>query len=164
MNSAGQCELVKISVNYCCNLDIQSVLCVGVGDGTECNLFSEKKKEVTGITLNLNKVKTESKVLKMDMHEMTFGDGEFDLVFSKDCFEHAISHVIAFYEIVRVAKKFIYIVMPDFESWKYGKWHYLIPNHEQMVVLGERMGVELQSFEKIKIPGHAEQSCYLFKK
>lgn len=167
MNSAGQSDLAGKCVDFCASiLKPSRVLCVGMGDGTETDMFFLRDWDVTGIALNTSYFvpKHPYSIKEMDMHDLKFKDNSFDLVFSKDCFEHSISHVIAFYEMVRVSRKYIFIAMPDYEAWKRGVYHYLIPNQDQMEMLGERFGCELLTYHRIESIHHAPLDSYLFKK
>ena len=98
MDSAGHIgninKAIEVSLT---NVNIKSVLSVGSGDGTEMELFKSVGLEVKGIDGNAVSVdKCKSKgldVIQGDMHQMPFKKGEFDMVFSRDVFEHAFSHV-----------------------------------------------------------------------
>jgi SAM-dependent methyltransferase len=169
MNSRGQMGLLQDAIGFCKQLEIDSVLCVGCGDGTECEMFSEFTKSVTGITLNLEGVKYNTSkggsigTKKMDMHDMKFDDESFDLVFSKDCFEHAISHVIAFSEMLRVSKKYVFIDLPEYE--KEGEWHYMTPTPFQMRSLARRFGVNMREHINDKhASGFGNHYYYLIEK
>lgn len=164
MNSRGQLSLIQKIINSM-PTDFKSVLCVGLGDGTECELFASMGKKVTGIGLNLDRVSQKGyDAVQMDMHDMEFLGKTFDMVFCKDTFEHSISHVIAFSEMVRVSKKYVYITLPDFDSWKDGEWHYIIPTKEQMEALCRRFRVRFVKHERIAVEGHAPQDCYLLER
>jgi ubiquinone/menaquinone biosynthesis C-methylase UbiE len=144
----------------------QRTLCVGCGDGTEMEYFSNP----FGIDINeksLEKCRERNLMVEnMDMHHMTFDDGQFDLVFSKDNFEHAISPIEAISEFARVSSKYVVIVLPD-ETWQSSKWHFIIPTIKQMVTLGEKVGLVLKSFREYNVMvGEAcvFQSLYVFQK
>lgn len=165
MDSHCQIELITQAIDGIPD-NYKSVLCVGCGDGTECDEFIQKNKKVTGIALNIKfiKKKNDYNLLKMDMHDLTFDDNSFDLVFCKDTFEHAISHVLAYSEMARVARKYLLITLPDFEEWKRGRYHYLIPTKEQIEILGEKFGLRIVKHWYGEAEGHARQDNYLFTK
>lgn len=79
----------------------KKVLCVGCRNREEILYFREKgAAEVIGIDLYSD----HPDIVVMDMHELKFPDGRFDIVYSRHSFEHAFDKRKAGQEFVRVAK------------------------------------------------------------
>lgn len=143
-----------------------NTLVVGCADGTEMNLWDK----CTGIDLNDESLAKSSGngfiVHKMDMHDMTFKDGEFSLVSSRDVFEHAVSSIEAISEMARVSSKYVAITVPD-SSWQYSAWHFIIPTMKQMITLGEKVGLMLKAYREygvIQGSEYVKQYLYIFQK
>lgn len=109
------------------------LLILGCGDGYEIKVALEQGwKAVKGITWheqeyeNVKKQGLKDYVAKGDIHEMPFGNEEFDYVISKETLEHTLSPYIALYEINRVMKtegKFCHLT-PEGEQ-KQSEWYHL---------------------------------------
>ena len=143
----------------------ETVLCVGCGSGYELNMWSNAE----GIDLNdvsLQKCRNQGFIVyKEDMHKMSFKDNSYELVYSRDVFEHAISPIEAISEMARVSSKYVAIVLPD-ESWQWSKWHFIIPTIRQMISLGEKANLMLKSMREYNInlgTTNIQQSLYLFQ-
>lgn len=168
MNSDGQIANINkaIEVSLSGIEKIDSVLSVGSGDGTEIALFESvglKVKGIDGNFLSVDKCKSKGfDVVQGDMHEMPFKDKEFDMVFSRDVFEHAFSHIALIQEMARVSKKYVSITLPD-ESWGSSGLHSLIPTTEQMIYLGMKADLSLRTMGKFFI-NNVFQTTYLFTK
>lgn len=110
----------------------KKLLILGCGDGYEVKMALQQGwKEVKGITLheqeyeNVKKQGLEAYVVQGDMHDMSFGDEEFDYVISKETLEHALSPYIVLCEINRVMKqegKFCHLT-PEGEQ-KQSEWYH----------------------------------------
>lgn len=77
------------------------VLCIGCRNRQEIDYFQEKRaKSVIGIDL----YSEDEAILVMDMHQMTFPDNSFDLIYASHSLEHSydVQKVIA--EIIRVGR------------------------------------------------------------
>jgi ubiquinone/menaquinone biosynthesis C-methylase UbiE len=168
MDSAGQESLIRSAYSTVKNIigEQKKTLCVGVGDGTELKYF----RGAYGIDINdksIEKCREENfNVSKMDMHKMTFQDGVFDLVFSKDNFEHSVSHIEVISEFARVSRRYVAIVLPD-ESWQCSGWHFIIPNMKQMISLGEKVGLSLRAFREYDVLSGTRivgQFIYIYEK
>jgi len=146
--------------------DIDDVLCIGVGNGAELSFF----KKVKGIDINEKSISIcrdmGYDVEKMDMHNMSFQDNTFSMVFSRDVFEHAVSPIEAISEMARVTRKYVVIVLPD-ETWQSSKWHFIIPTVKQMIFLGEKAKLQLKALREYNMMvGNTviNQSLYIFEK
>lgn len=168
MDSCNQSLLIGYAIKYIKEVIgvPDKTLCVGVGDGTEMDYFNK----CVGIDISdvsITKCKKDGfDVRKMDMHDMTFDDDTFDLVFSKDNFEHALSPINAISEFARVSSKYVVIVVPD-ESWQSSMWHFIIPTVKQMISLGEKAGLMLRALREYNIvigQMAVGQSLYIFQK
>ena len=82
--------------------EIQSMLCVGCRNAYEIDYFTSLGvSKVVGIDL----VSVDSRILRMDMHDMNFPDSHFDAVYAGDSFEHA-------YDVDLLAREFVRVVVP----------------------------------------------------
>lgn len=153
-------ELVKETPD-----DVKKVLVVGCGDGTEIKEFQDAGYDVIGIQVNTEENKRiRAKGLDardMDMHFMDFENGEFDLVYCKDCFKQAMSPTLAFAEFCRVAKKYILISEPDMR-WAWKAHNYQLFTPEQFEIMGIKFNYPLQRHWIINTP-YVDQNNYLFK-
>lgn len=75
------------------------ILCIGAREGTEVSEFTKRGFDAVGIDL----VESD-KVMKMDMHDMSFEDSRFSLVFACHSLEHSYDLHKALSEINRVLK------------------------------------------------------------
>jgi len=149
MDSQGAFSLIGVAAGETLAVtgDDIKTLCIGCGDGTELGFF----KDVVGIDLNntsLEKCKAKGyHVEKMDMHELTFNDNSFDLVFARDSFEHAVAPIQVLSEMARVSKRYVSITLPD-QSWDGSHYHYLIPTLRQMLAMADKVGLNLRSYRE----------------
>lgn len=99
-------------------LQVESVLDVGSGTGRAITYIKQKKPNinVVGIEpvkelreIGYQKGLTESELIDGDVTALVFGDGEFDLVCAFGVLHHIREHHIAVSEMIRVAKKAIFI-------------------------------------------------------
>ncbi len=147
MDSAGAAELIDFAIGLIPS-DVKSVLCVGFGSGYELEKIEERGCKVKGVDYNqknIERTKDLFDVKQMDMHDLKFKDKSSDLVFARDVFEHATSHITAFSEMARVSKKYILITLPD-NVWALSLNHTLIPTLKQMITLGIRFNYALDYF------------------
>ncbi|MEW5871409.1 MAG: class I SAM-dependent methyltransferase [Chloroflexota bacterium] len=80
------------------------VLCVGARNRAEVDYFRRKgARSATGIDLHSDFAQ-DSRILVMDMHQMSFPDNRFDLVYSSHSLEHAYDPRQVVSEIVRVSR------------------------------------------------------------
>ena len=78
-----------------------AVLCVGCRNGVEIDEFRARGFEnVVGIDLFSQR----DDILVMDMHEMTFADDSFDVVYASHALEHAYDVDTILWEIARVGR------------------------------------------------------------
>ena len=119
-----------------------SVLCVGCGDGTELKFFENAR----GVDI---RPQNNPLIDVGDMHNLPYGNEEFEMVFAKDVFEHAVAPIVALEEMTRVSSKYVVIVLPD-ESWTESGWHLIIPNMRQLMALAEKVGLKLKYVREIR--------------
>ena len=82
--------------------EIQSMLCVGCRNAYEIDYFTSLGvSKVVGIDL----VSVDSRIFRMDMHDMNFPDSHFDAVYAGDSFEHT-------YDADLLAREFVRVVVP----------------------------------------------------
>jgi SAM-dependent methyltransferase len=78
-----------------------AVLCVGCRNGLELDRFrAQGFEDVVGIDVFSDR----PDILVMDMHEMSFADGSFDVVYASHSLEHSYDVDRVVREIVRVAR------------------------------------------------------------
>lgn len=151
MNSSDRINKLRIDLAISkLPFDTGKILCIGCADGYEL----EQLEDSVGLEINkisLKKCKEKGlKVIKGDMHDIPFKDKSFKTVFSRHTLEHSIATWIAFKEISRVAEKYILIVLPDFDLGKDSKWHFIIPNKEQIESMAKKCGFRIEKYWKIK--------------
>lgn len=84
------------------------ILCVGCRNGHELNhLASAGYTNTVGIDLH----STDPRILVMDMHDLSFSDGSFDVVFASHVLEHALEPKRAARELRRVVRPEGYIAL-----------------------------------------------------
>lgn len=77
------------------------VLCIGCRNGRELDLFrAHGATDVIGIDIFSQR----EDIIVMDMHELAFGDGSFDVVYSAHSLEHALDPQRVAAEIMRVVR------------------------------------------------------------
>lgn len=141
MDSFGAMPLIDFAINFIPS-DVEKILCIGSGSGYELKKLREKY-DVLGI--DYNSINTKCGAIQMDMHDLKFTDKEFDLVFCRDVFEHSIAPLVAFSEMCRVSKKYVYIVLPD-DTWALSLGHTMIPTLKQMICWGIKMDFSLDYY------------------
>lgn len=133
--------------------DVKTILDVGCGNGIITNLLAEKW-DVTGLDSSreaLEHVKTE-KVLS-SATDLPFDDKSYDLVLSSEMLEHLndsdLAQAIA--EIVRVARKYVLITVPNSE--------YLPISHTKCPKCSTVFHAwhHLQSFDRIRMANYFTQ-------
>ena len=155
--------------------EVYSALCVGCGDGREISQLALLNKHLMGVRrlhgIDVNKssaVKARGSwgfVITGDMHYLPYRDDSFELVYTRDTFEHSISHIQVISELARVSKKYVSIVLPD-ETWQRGEFHFIVPTTAQMLSLGEKAGLLLKSFRSFWVivgASSLRQDIYVFQ-
>lgn len=100
-NSLRSPHLIDSIMDHVTPAPGQKVLCIGCRDTNELDYFRSKgMSHVTGIDLFSNS----PDVQVMDMHNMTFPDDEFDVIYSSHSLEHAYDPAQVIAEIVRIAR------------------------------------------------------------
>lgn len=154
--------------------DTPVVLDIGCGTGMFVHWLNQNNIDAVGVTLKPNDIETgrkrydKIKLTLGDMHELPFSkDKIFNVVHSKDVYEHAISPFIAMCEVNRVLKigGLCYIVIPGPE-WIKCDYHYSLLNEAQMTEMFRKCNFSLDKVEKHKaVVGSTVFSCYCaFKK
>lgn len=107
------------------------VLMLGCGDGHEVRVLKDRGfVNVVGLTHDREEFRNASDsvggVVRGEMHELPFCDGEFDFVYSKETLEHSVAPYIALCELSRVSKigaGFIHYIAEGIE--KQSEWYHL---------------------------------------
>ncbi len=90
------------------NLNQAEILCVGCRNHAEIDYFYAKGvKKILGIDL----MSKHSDILVMDMHQMTFPDNSFNVVYSSHSLEHAYDPQKVINEIKRICRPGGYVVI-----------------------------------------------------
>ena len=108
------------------NLEIESVLDVGCGEGFTLNKLKENKigKAHEGIDYSKEAILLGKKtypnlhVLQGDIYDLKYKDNSFDLVICSEVLEHLENPQKALRELIRVSKKYILVSVPN-EPWFY---------------------------------------------
>jgi len=138
-----------------------SILEIGFGDGWFMNELKNKfpKAKIVGLSLAQKEVDYAKKkygieAFNGDMHEMPFGDEEFDLIIHRDVFEHSVAPYLFLKEMQRVLKQDGDIVfgIPSFE-WRNFGTHYSVLSPDQMVHLIHKANLDLQ---------YLRHKCWMF--
>lgn len=155
----------------------ENILDVGCSDGFGMRILKNyfPKAKVCGITINPTESmlgETEygfsqgKDILLMDMHDMTFEDRSFDLIYCRDVLEHSISPLIALYEMNRVLKNdaYAFIIVPDERSIDFFGHTYVL-NEKQLKHIYDKAGFEIVSYSFRDYPKFIlGQNRYVLKK
>ena len=88
--------------------EIRQMLCVGCRNAFEIDYFESLGIDsVTGADL----FSFDPRIKVMDMHDLQFADGSFDVLYAGDSFEHALDPVAAAGEFLRVVKPGGYLAL-----------------------------------------------------
>lgn len=158
------------------NRDYVNILDVGFGDGWSLTELKHRFPQsfIFGLTFNQQELEFFEKNFKVsqtqafygDMHNMSFESKFFDLVYSRDNFEHSISPYIALLEFKRILKDdgYILITIPG-EEWTEEPEHITLLNKRQMLHLIQICGLKLKDYQYSEYPEAAvNQHRYLIEK
>lgn len=141
--------------------DIKTTLSVGCGSGAELDYLPGEF--IHG--LDINPINESDSVKIGDMHDLPYEDDSFDLVYSRDSFEHSIAPIVALDEMARVSKRYVVIILPE-DLWIESIWHIIIPNMRQLMALAEKIGLSLKYHRELNsmVNGFPmTEYMYLFK-
>jgi SAM-dependent methyltransferase len=79
----------------------KSILCIGCRNTDEIRHF---RKRGAGHVIGIDLYSSNPEILIMDMHDLKFPDGSFDVVYSRHSFEHAFDKQRAAQEFMRVLR------------------------------------------------------------
>ena len=143
------------------NQHYDKILDIGCGDGWGANYLKERftAKEAHGITISETEKQwaqdsyPDIQVKVMDAHDLQYPDAYFDLIVSRDSFEHLLSPFLALNEMWRVSKlgALLMIAVP-LGFWRTWDEHLLVPDQEQMTHLLKLSGFELLKYEEFEYP------------
>lgn len=134
-------------------VDMSSVLDVGAGEGFCQDIFNRHGITYAGVAVGEDVRVARSKgrqVIEADFSFLSSRDKSYDMVFSRHSLEHSPFPLITLMEWKRVARKYIAIVVPAPEHWKYrGRNHYFVLNRRQWKNLFETLGMNV-IYENVK--------------
>jgi ubiquinone/menaquinone biosynthesis C-methylase UbiE len=132
---------------------VSTVLDVGCGQGFCQELFNQHGKDYTGIAIGedaLLAVENHKNVFECDFSFIPKEDGSFDFLYSRHSLEHSPIPLITLMEWHRVTRRYVGIVLPAPEHWKYGgKNHYFVMTQEQWKILFDVAGFDI-IYENVK--------------
>lgn len=166
----NQVELMIKDLQLVLKLEFDNVLCIDCRADYEITFFKNKKKDVFGTTLFKQKCNTKEldcDIRIMDMHDLSFEDNQFDLVFMKGALERALSPYIILSEASRVTKegKYVAIFLPYIYEWSNDESCILIPTKYQLECLALKCELILiDHIERVQGERKWNNSCYLFRK
>lgn len=121
---------------------VNSILDVGCGTGFVQDLVSCQYEGVTLGEQDYQDAKSENRnVKRADIHYLPYDNGSFDMVLARHTLEHSPMPIFALMEWRRVAKKYLFLIMPAPEYWTYdGKNHFSVANKDQCYVWLQNSG------------------------
>jgi len=126
------------------DLNINTVLDVGCGEGFCSSIFRSVGIDWTGVTLGANDfriAKTKGKAYLKDATFLDFDGGSYDLIFARHILEHSPMPLLTLMEWHRISKRYLVLVFPAWEYWlPYGKNHYYMFTKDQLWQLLSRTG------------------------
>ena len=137
------------------------ILDIGMGDGYAADTMRKKFNcPVHGITLSANELEWSKTAYPdivaevMDVHDLTYPNEHFDLIFMRDSFEHFLSPFLALDECYRTLKPggFLMIALPINEPWLTWDEHIIVPNQVQMTHLLKLTGFEVVEYHEKDYP------------
>jgi len=132
---------------------VSSVLDAGCGEAFCEAFFKERNITYRGVCLGEDYKVAKSKgrwVYEEDFSFLSFEDGKFDLVFSRHSLEHSPFPLMTLMEWHRVTKKYVALVLPAPEHWRYGgRNHYFVLSRRQWKVLFDVAGFDI-IYENVK--------------
>lgn len=105
-----------------------TLLEVGIGGGYFLKKAQDIGYDVYGVELNkencefaIELLGTSERVLNVDIYDANFKDGSFDVIYTRDVFEHIPNPKKFLAEFSRIAKKgcVVFIEVPNIEGWVY---------------------------------------------
>jgi hypothetical protein len=128
----------------------KSVLDVGCGaTGFVSSIFAEQGiYEYAGVCVREDAeigTKADPRIKDADFTFLDmFPDNSFDIVFARHSLEHSPMPVLTLFEWARIAKQYIWLILPNPEYWLWtGRNHYSVMLPEQAIFLLERVGMTL---------------------
>ena len=87
-----------------------------------------------------------------DMHDLPYGDGEFDLVFSRHSLEHALCPYLALTEMLRVSSRWVLVVVPADTPWcQDSPGHLYVMGRPGWENVFKRLGLRVHAFVEADI-------------
>jgi len=161
-------HFVEILLKYCPPNQYPRVLDIGAGCGAETKALKDAGYQVIGITFGEDNIKYAKStygldLIEMDMHNLQFPEGYFDLVFVIQTFEHALSPWMLILEIRRVLRDggrvFIEVPDPDDEEMLKIIWHTSVLYPNQIKALFWKAG-----FKEVADLNKKHRLAFLFEK
>lgn len=131
------------------------ILDIGMGDGWTCNYMKNKFGcNVSGLTLSQQEADLANQrypgipYIVADVHDMPFDDNSFDVLLSRDSFEHFLSPFLALEEMWRILKPggLLMLSLPC-QLWQDYEEHLIVPNDQQMRHMLSLTGFEVIDYQ-----------------
>lgn len=131
----------------------EEVLDVGCGQGFCQEIFESYGKTYQGVALGEDVLVAKKLGKNVEEHDFSFlpyADDSFDFIYARHALEHSPMPLLTLMEWERVSSKYIALVLPAAEHWKYGgRNHYFVLDPEQWKVLFNVAGLEVK-YEYVK--------------
>lgn len=132
---------------------ISTVLDVGCGQGFCQDIFKLHLINYLGIAIGDDVVQAQNNgnsVINSDFSFIPDKDNSWDFLYSRHSLEHSPMPLITLMEWHRVTRRYLGVVLPAPEHWKYGgKNHYFVMTQEQWKILFDVAGFDI-IYENVK--------------
>ncbi len=142
----------------------KNILDLGCGEGTRLKVVGKGRNNFAGVDVSAVALKIASrnipkaKFYKADLTNLPFKDREFDLVYSAYVFEHLINPSKSLKEAVRVARKNLVIICPNYGAPNRSSPNYRGSRIKKLVsgVFSDFFGKTVKSWKKVEPAGSSD--------
>lgn len=136
----------------------KSILDLGCGEGTRLKAIVKGSSNLVGVDVSSLALKIaaknipNAKFFKADLSNLPFKDHVFDLVYSAYVFEHVIDPSQSLKEAVRVTKKNLVIVCPNYGSPNRSSPNYIGSRIKKLItgIISDFSGKTVESWKKVE--------------